>query len=268
MIQLHDPGLPADEAEQLRKLQDDIDAIPDYAARVQQAKEKFKRRNTANDPLFRVVRQTLARMCHGPVRCGYCEDSAADEVEHVRPKDLYPEVAFEWTNYLYACGPCNGPKNNRFAVFSRGTGAYVEVTRRSRQPVVPPEPGDPVLINPRLEDPLQYLEIDLLDTFYFLPVADAGSPEHRRAEYTIEVLRLNDRDFLVVARRAAYGHYLRLLRDYVANKRAGSPSAMADLHHGIRWTNHRTVWKEMQRQKDTIPELRVLFDEAPEAMTA
>ena len=47
----------------------------------------------------------------------YCEDSVGDEVEHHRPKNLYPDHTFLWDNYLYACGPCNGPKNNRFAVF-------------------------------------------------------------------------------------------------------------------------------------------------------
>lgn len=265
MIQLPDPGLPADQAAQLRRLQDEVAAIHDYAAQVQQAAEKFKRRNTAADPLFRVVRQTLAAMCHGPRRCGYCEDSAADEVEHIRPKALYPELCFEWKNYLYACGPCNGPKNNQFAVFSRQTGAVVEVTRKRGQPLVPPEPGDPVLIDPRSEDPLQYLELDLIDTFIFLPLADPGSAEHRRAEYTMDVLRLNDRDYLVVARKAAYETYRRLLRDYVSNKRSGSPTAMAELLAGLRGNSHRTVWKEMQRQKDTIPELQALFADAPEA---
>jgi hypothetical protein len=123
-----------------------------------------------------------------------------------------------------------------------------------------------VLINPRAEDPLRYLELDLIDTFWFLPIADPESPEYQRADYTITVLRLNDRDYLPVARRAAYGNYLGLLRAYV-DKRAGSPTAMDELLLGLRGNNHRTVWKEMQRQKDFLPVLRELFDEAPEALT-
>jgi hypothetical protein len=35
-----------------------------------------------------------------------------DEAEHINPKDLYLERVFDWANYLYACGPCNGPKSN------------------------------------------------------------------------------------------------------------------------------------------------------------
>lgn len=42
-------------------------------------------------------------------------DSAADEVEHIAPKALFPERVFDWTNYIYACGPCNGPKSNRYS---------------------------------------------------------------------------------------------------------------------------------------------------------
>ena len=34
-------------------------------------------------------------MCAGAKRCMYCEDSAADEVEHHLPKNLYPEFVFD-----------------------------------------------------------------------------------------------------------------------------------------------------------------------------
>ena len=63
-------------------------------------------------PPLRRCEPALSAMCHGPRRCMYCEDSAADEVEHFRPTDLYPEFVFAWMNYLYACGPCNVRKKN------------------------------------------------------------------------------------------------------------------------------------------------------------
>ncbi|HEX6041042.1 hypothetical protein [Longimicrobium sp.] len=263
MIRLPDVALPSDRLRELDALQAEIDALATYPERVTAAKARFGQRNTARDPLFGVVRETLERMCHGPRRCGYCEDSAADEVEHVRPKDLYPELAFAWENYLYACGPCNGPKNNRFAVFSHTTGALVDVTRRRGAPVREPEAGDPVLIHPRQEDPLQWMELDLVDTFYFIPIGAPGSRDHQRAEYTIEVLRLNKREFLAEARRAAFGNYFRLAADYVRARDAGDPQAFADADRSLRGLTHRTVWKEMQRQH-SLPRLHDLFKRAPE----
>jgi len=111
MIQLPSTELPTDIKRTLGRCQADIDAEPDFGARVGLAAARFKLRNRANNPAFRQVRRTLTLMCGGAKRCMYCEDSAADEVEHHRPKDLYPEHVFNWENYLYACGPCNGPNH-------------------------------------------------------------------------------------------------------------------------------------------------------------
>lgn len=267
MIRLPDMPLPADALAELERLQRGIDAIPAYEDRVAAAKAQFGRRNTARDTLFQIVRDTLAKMCQGPRRCGYCEDSAADEVEHVRPKDLYPEVVFAWANYLYACGPCNGPKNNKFAVFSTASGQLVHVTRRRGAPVTPPESGDPVLIDPRTEDPLEWMELDLLDTFCFVPTGAPGSHAAKRAQYTIDVLRLNSREYLAEARRAAFGNYFRWAWDYVRSRDAGNgPAALDDLQESLRWMTHRTVWHEMQRQRKTIPHLKDLFGAAPELL--
>src|ERR1700691_3879898 len=117
-----------------------VDAEPDFARRVQLATAKFKQFNRQGNAAFQHVRHTLTLMCAGAKRCMYCEDSAADEVEHHRPKNLYPEYVFAWENYLYACGPCNGPKKNRFAVFA-ADGSIVDVTRGHNRPVSPPVAG-------------------------------------------------------------------------------------------------------------------------------
>lgn len=42
--------------------------------------------------IFADVRRVLDEMCSGPRRCGYCEDSCADEIEHIRPKDPVSRV--------------------------------------------------------------------------------------------------------------------------------------------------------------------------------
>jgi uncharacterized protein (TIGR02646 family) len=268
MLQLLNLSLPTTAQNQLIQWQGEIDRIPNYKDRVKSGKELFGKRNRPSNTTFRKVRQILVEMCSGARRCGYCEDSVADQVEHIAPKDLYPEAVFVWENYLYACGQCNNPKSNQYAVFSHETGNLVEVTRINHQRVFPPELGSPVLINPRFEDPLQFLELDLLGTFYFLPAETLNSRDRQRAEYTLDVLRLNDRDYLLAARAEAFDSYRARLYEYVSEKKSGSPQDLLDTRiKALRKMQHPTVWQEMQRQQAWLPELKELFDRAPEALT-
>src|SRR4051812_14911873 len=100
MVRLQHAEFPEPARSKLKALQDEIDAIGDYSERVARAKVRFATRNVRTDSVFSVVRQTLGKMCFGAQRCCYCEDSYADEVEHMRPKDLYPQEAFSWDNYV------------------------------------------------------------------------------------------------------------------------------------------------------------------------
>ena len=98
-------------------------------------------------------------MCIGPIRCAYCEDSLAEQIEHIRPKDFFPGICFDFDNYLYACGPCNRPKSNRYGTV---VGNVVEeVIRRRGDAVVPPPAGPTALIDPRFEDPLDFFDLDM-----------------------------------------------------------------------------------------------------------
>ncbi len=70
-------------------------------------------------PLWRDVKsivQVLARMSEG--HCAYCQKYIADEksieVEHFRPKSLFPRLAYEWQNYLPSCAICNSKKHNKW----------------------------------------------------------------------------------------------------------------------------------------------------------
>jgi uncharacterized protein (TIGR02646 family) len=258
------PSLPA--RRQLRRWQAELDGLASYGERVEAASATFKARNTPRNPTFRSVREALTAMCSGAKRCGYCEDSAADEVEHIKPKSLYPELCFAWANYLYACGPCNGPKGNDFAIFHGPRRTLRNVARARKAPVVPPPAGDPVLIDPRREDPLQFLSLDLLGTFFFLPLADPGTEAFERARYTIQVLRLNTREHLPAARAQAYKSYRARLKEYIAERDASAPHRRLNrIILGIRGMDHPTVWAEMKRQHGTRP-LHGLFTKAPEAL--
>ena len=63
--------------------------------------------------------------------CGFCgesiptpllEDTEAQntervgigDVEHLKPKSKYPELVYEWANYLWSCKPCNFQKKEFF----------------------------------------------------------------------------------------------------------------------------------------------------------
>jgi uncharacterized protein (TIGR02646 family) len=266
MIRLRKVSLPPEADTALQAWQRLVDARGGYEEQVAAAKAEFARRNTKNNKAFQHVKTALVKMCSGARRCVYCEDSFADEVEHIKPKDLYPGEVFSWRNYVYACGPCNGPKNNKFAVISAATKQLADVTRGRNAPVLPPERGAPALINPRWEDPLKFLELDLVDTFLFLPSKPSGTKDYVRAEYTIGVLRLNDREALRVARREAYGSYVARLDQYIKRRDAGtSKRGLTKLVRALKRMQHPTVWKEIKRQHAYVPELKTLFTQAPEA---
>ena len=262
MVEIGNVRLSKAHLEVLDGYQAEVDGLPAYEERVEKGKNLFRSHNRKHNATFAAVRQTLAEMCHGPKRCMYCEDSAADQIEHFRPMDLYPETIFAWMNYLYACGPCNREKGNRFKVIDPESRALVNATRHPGAPIVPPPRGDAALIDPRRENPLDFLMLDLRQTFEFTPKPDLHGLNCGRARYTIEVLRLNERDHLVVARRSHFESYRALLFDYVREPDAGRRQR---IFRAIRGSGHPTVWWEMKRQRKWVV-LASLFDKAPELL--
>ena len=49
---------------------------------------------------------TLQKTMGPRERCMYCVDSHGCDIEHFRPKVLYPKHAFRWTNLLLCCTEC------------------------------------------------------------------------------------------------------------------------------------------------------------------
>lgn len=260
----------------LKTIQDRIDGKADYPARVAAADAEWKAKlgSAAKKEAFATIRTTLAEMCVGSVRCTYCEDSLADEVEHIEPKNLFPHRAFLWANYLFACGPCNGPKSNRYGVVA---GDQVdEFIRRRGDPIVPPAAGAAGLINPRSEDPFDFLELDIggvahdgseiAGTFMLLPRDELVGAKRSRAKFTIDVLGLN-REAIRAARENAFGGFRARIREYVAEKEAGrGASHLAKLREGILKTPHLSVFEDMRRQRFIHPELADFFARAPEIL--
>jgi uncharacterized protein (TIGR02646 family) len=75
-------------------------------------------------------KEAIATMSHR--KCVYCEGPinapAAANVEHFKPKALFPLMAYEWTNYFLGCTGCNTAKHDKWPK----RGGYVR-----------PDQGDP-----------------------------------------------------------------------------------------------------------------------------
>lgn len=246
----------------LETCQQAIDAEPQYADRVLKANASWDAKNSKK---FETIRGLLADLCSGARRCHYCEDSAADEVEHIWPKKFYPCKTFVWENYLFACGSCNGAhKRDRFAIFD-AFNVVVELARGRKEIPTMPIAGSPVLLDQRTEDPLEFIELDLT-TGIFVPRAKLIEIKFIRAEYTIEILGLNRRDYLTRARRNAYGSFLDSARQYVLRKMQDAPATeLRQRTKEISERHHQSVWAEMKRLA-TAPEHAPIFTAAPELL--
>ncbi|WP_187484929.1 HNH endonuclease family protein [Pantoea agglomerans] len=246
----------------LNSKQQEINNEVSYSDKVTKADSLWKSKSKKH---FDDVRVVLDKMCVGSRRCNYCEDSVADEVEHIKPKSIYPSDCFKSENYLYSCGPCNGPKNNKYAIFDQHNNV-IDVSRKKGGAVIPPQNGHGVFINPRIENPLDFIILEL-NTFFFVPYPGKSPLETARATYTIETLELNTRDYLVNAREHAFHSYKDSLENYVNKKLIGLKNDLLLIRKNeINGRHHPTVWSEMKRQRDFHSDLKQLFDAAPELL--
>ena len=62
------------------------------------------------------VKKTFDAWSQG--KCAYCESlinaSRSQQVEHFKPKSLFPSLAYDWNNYFLACNGCNGAKLDKW----------------------------------------------------------------------------------------------------------------------------------------------------------
>jgi len=124
-------------------------------------------------------------------KCAFCEckpDRGGNiEVEHFAPKSKYPELAFEWDNFLPVCRKCNEAKHDH------------DTFQES-------------IINPFKEDPEQYFEYNFL-----IIKPKATCPDKQKAERTIKVCDLN-RSSLNIDRAElmkALTQYLKTVAHYI-----------------------------------------------------
>ena len=65
--------------------------------------------------------------------CSYCEMPVHTSiaVEHIQPKDLYPELKLEWDNFLLACTNCNSNKGKKDVILDDYYWSHVDNTFRA-----------------------------------------------------------------------------------------------------------------------------------------
>lgn len=262
MIRLTTPLLLDSTDEQaLRTIQQVVDSGTDYATQVGLAVRKWRTKPVA---LFQRVRQALEVTCLGALRCSYCEDSMADEIEHVRPKSWFPEQTFDTTNYLFACGPCNGPKNNSYAAVSH-SGQLLVAHRVKNSTPMPPPTGQEALLHPWHDEPSDFFFLDLTNTFEFKPRQSLTPQQLARALYTLEVLHIN-KDPLLKARKEAFYDFAGRLKSYYLACQNNDPLPHLQLmREELLRKQHITVWREMQRQSTALSLLTPLFQLVPGA---
>lgn len=135
--------------------------------------------NARKSAWFRPVVDALKQLSGPGQRCMFCSGSEASDVEHFRPKAVFPNLAMTWENYLWSCTPCNRGKLSRFPPKTGPGGRYV---------------------NPLKENVWKFFFID--DFGLLTPVYDVGiMASDPRAVTTRDHLDLN-REALQETRRA------------------------------------------------------------------
>ncbi len=118
-------------------------------------------------------------------KCGYCErrcggeegerDSRAPTVDHFRPLNRCPELAYEWSNRIFSCRRCNEDyKGGRWPLSGYVDPCASEVSER----------------------PERYFDYNN-DTGELAPKPDLSQDAQDKARNTLEDLGLNERDMRV-----------------------------------------------------------------------
>lgn len=252
--------LPREINKYLKELQAEVLKKRTFKDQKKKADKLWKNRTNNKD--FKEVRSTLKKM--GPIGgcCLYCESNTGNQIEHFRPKSRFPECAFEWENFLPACGECNLGKGSKFQVYMNETNEWYDV----------PKTGIPsdmrfkmsALLNPRHEDPMEFLGLELGGTFLYYSRYPKGTTEYERANYTVDTLGLNKNEILRLLRENAYHAYISHLQRYM--REAEQPDMQSKIKQIILNIPQATVWWEMKRQsQNRHHELNRLFQQAPEA---
>jgi hypothetical protein len=294
MIRLTSKILEDSTLNHIAEVQKTISNETGFADMVKKAVAKWDSKNSGTGKnAFEEIKTLLIEMCIGIEICVYCENNEATDIEHIFPKKIYPDKAFSWGNYVLACKICNTTyKSDNFKVFNPQNSTIEFDVKPPRKTYLQPPNDDALFINQRIEDPMDFLELDLINQkFIFIEKFPEGTREFLKAQYTKELLHLNKRATLVKARENATKFFRDRLGRYVTATKA---TIFFDLKEAIDedfgWIDenlafnsekerirkeikadiltypHITVWKELIRQRDKLPKINQLLNDAPDVL--
>ena len=293
MIKLNSKNIQPSSVNHLDKIQQEIDNEPTFEAQVKKANSKWNNKSYgAGKDAFKDIKDVLTQMSVGVELCVYCEQNEATDIEHIFPKKLYPEKAFKTSNYVLACSKCNSHyKSDKFSIFNPINSKIEEDVTPARGTYVKPANSDALFINQLVDDPMDLLELDfVIDQFCFTERYPVGTREHKKAEYTIRILGLNTRANLISSRRSATNFYYSRLEQYVKAKSTINFHELGNAINDVGYIDqtldfssvkykvleaikndivtysHPTVWKELLRQRQSLPKTNALLDQAPEVL--
>jgi uncharacterized protein (TIGR02646 family) len=247
----------------LAGLQADVDAQADRSLQYERAMELWNARKNkiSHRAIWEEIASKLNQAHPRPGLCQYCEYDRNSPMEHYYPQVHFPERSFQWDNYLLVCAYCNSVcKGTKFAVFSP-VGSEICVEQKVR-PFPPTD--DAVLINPRTEDPQDYIWIDL-ETGILRPTPGTNARGQKKAAYTVNLLHLNKNDNLVRYRKKAYWGYLQKLEEYANVSAATDFPTLVTCLLPAKWVmiNHDSIFEAEKQRILNIIKADILDDPFP-----
>lgn len=152
----------------LKKRQDKVDSEFENPSFSAEASWK-QARNTAG---IRDCFKNLKVMMGDSERCVYCHDSHGSDIEHFRPKSVFPHQIFVWDNFLLCCTECGRFKGDKF----------------------PTDDGGALLIDPTIEEPWTHLDFDPVVGALVPRFSVEGPTTSAKGEATVQVLQLDRRE--------------------------------------------------------------------------
>jgi uncharacterized protein (TIGR02646 family) len=182
---------------------------------------------------LKTVATTLQAMMGPRQRCMYCLDSHGTDIEHFRPKAVYPKRMYDWLNLLLCCTECGRFKGNKFPISGKQA----------------------LLIDPTREDPWKHLDFDPvtgnISARFDLQLNDWSA----KGTATVETLRLDKREAL----SAGYLKTLRLLSSIVERALSGGAIAVPTLIADLKNADDHGLWAWCLRDEgQSIPQFKDL----------
>ena len=144
--------------------------------------------SSPNDSRWQEFRHDMQRIFQ--FLCAYCEEYCEGEVDHFRPKSRFPQLVYEWFNWLNACHECNLAKGSKW-----------------------PEEGyaDPCSASWQ-ERPERFFTFETVNGF-MIPLKDLEPSQRIKAQRMIDDLKLNDRHHLKNRKQQLYALHLLLAQE-------------------------------------------------------